>query len=95
MSLDRQKVDEVAFLARLAIDEKEKDSLTTELQGILGFVEQLGELDTAGVEEMTSVVEMNAPLRSDAVTDGDKADAVLANAPDRVQDFYAVPKVVE
>ena len=95
MSLDRSTVEKVAQLAKLAIDEEDKDRLAGELSAIIGFVEQLGELDTEGVEPMTSVVEANAPLRDDAVNDGNIPEKVLANAPERVQDFFAVPKVVE
>jgi aspartyl-tRNA(Asn)/glutamyl-tRNA(Gln) amidotransferase subunit C len=95
MSLDRSTVEKVAQLAKLAIDEDDKDRLAGELNAIIGFVEQLSELDTTGVQPMTSVVEANAPLRADVVNDGDIAEKVLANAPERVQDFFAVPKVVE
>jgi len=95
MSLDRSTVEKVAQLAKLAIDEDDKDRLAGELNAIIGFVEQLSELDTTGVQPMTSVVEANAPLRADVVNDGDIAEQVLANAPERVQDFFAVPKVVE
>ena len=92
MSID---VKNVANLARLALDEDRAPALEAELNGILSFVEQLSEVDTDGVEPMTSVVAMTQRLRQDVVTDGDKADSVLANAPDRVADFFAVPKVVE
>ena len=95
MALDRQKIDEVAFLARLEIEDAEKDQLVGQLSGIITFCEQLSEIDTNGVEPMTSVIEQNAPLRADKITDGDVSEKVLANAPDRVQDFFAVPKVVE
>ncbi len=95
MSLDRSTVEKVAQLAKLAIDDDDKDRLAGELNAIIGFVEQLSELDTTGVQPMTSVVEANAPLRADVVNDGDIAEKVLANAPERVQDFFAVPKVVE
>ena len=95
MSLDRSTVEKVAQLAKQAIDDDDKDRLAGELNAIIGFVEQLSELDTTGVQPMTSVVEANAPLRADVVNDGDIAEKVLANAPERVQDFFAVPKVVE
>jgi aspartyl-tRNA(Asn)/glutamyl-tRNA(Gln) amidotransferase subunit C len=95
MSLDRSTVEKVAQLAKLAIDDDDKDRLAGELNAIIGFVEQLSELDTTGVQPMTSVVEANAPLRADVVNDGNIAEKVLANAPERVQDFFAVPKVVE
>jgi len=92
MSID---VKNVADLARLALDEGREAALESELKSILSFVEQLSEVDTKDVEPMTSVVAMTQRLRADQVTDGDKAEAVLANAPDRVADFFAVPKVVE
>ena len=92
MSIDVKKV---ANLARLALDEARVPALESELNGILSFVEQLSEVGTDGIEPMTSVVAMTQRLREDVVTDGDKAEAVLANAPDRVADFFAVPKVVE
>ena len=92
MSID---VKNVANLARLALDAGREAALERELGSILRFVEQLSEVDTKGVEPMTSVVAMTQRLREDVVSDGDKAEAVLANAPDRVADFFAVPKVVE
>lgn len=92
MSIDVKKV---ANLARIALPEERVEALQTELSAILSFVEQLSEVNTDGVEPMTSVVAMTQPLRKDVVSDGDKAEAVLANAPDRVSDFFAVPKVVE
>ncbi len=92
MSIDVKKV---ANLARLQISDDRVPALETELGAILSFVEQLSEVKTEGVEPMTSVVAMTQRLREDVVTDGDKAEAVLANAPDRVADFFAVPKVVE
>jgi aspartyl-tRNA(Asn)/glutamyl-tRNA(Gln) amidotransferase subunit C len=95
MAIDRDTVTRVAFLARLEIDDAQKDAMTHDLSNILTFVEALNDVDASGVEPMTSVVEAYAPLREDKVTDGGYPDKVLKNAPDRVQDFYAVPKVVE
>ena len=92
MSIDVKKV---ANLARLALDDSRVPALEKELGSILNFVEQLSEVKTEGIEPMTSVVSMTQRLREDKVTDGDKAEAVLANAPDRTADFFAVPKVVE
>ena len=92
MSIDVKKV---ANLARIAVPEERLESLGQELEAIVGFVEQLSEVDTKGVDPMTSVVAMTQPMRADVVTDVDKSEAVLANAPDRVADFFAVPKVVE
>jgi len=95
MSLDRNTVRNIAFLARIKVPEEDLDGLVGELSGIIGWVEQLGEVDTDNVEPITSVAEMTLPRRKDEVTDGDYPDRVLANAPDRVNGFYAVPKVVE
>jgi len=95
MSLDRDDVRRIAFLARINISEAELEPLAGELNNIIGWVEQLGEVDTDGVEPMSSVAEMTLHQRADAVTDGDVTEKVLANAPDRVKDFYAVPKVVD
>jgi aspartyl-tRNA(Asn)/glutamyl-tRNA(Gln) amidotransferase subunit C len=95
MSLTREDVRKIAFLARIRIADDELDSLAGELNNIIGWVEQLSKVDTDGVEPMTSVADMTLPKRVDAVTDGDVAEKVLANAPDREGDFYTVPKVVE
>lgn len=88
-------VKKVANLARIAVPDERLETLGQELEAIVGFVEQLSEVNTDGVEPMTSVVAMTQRLREDIVTDGDKAEQILANAPDRVSDFFAVPKVVE
>jgi aspartyl-tRNA(Asn)/glutamyl-tRNA(Gln) amidotransferase subunit C len=95
MSIDTEKVRQIAFLARIKVPEDHLDGLAGELNQILGFVEQLAEVDTDGVEPMTSVADVRAPMREDVITDGGYPDKVLANAPDRVDDFYTVPKVVE
>jgi aspartyl-tRNA(Asn)/glutamyl-tRNA(Gln) amidotransferase subunit C len=95
MALDREDVRKIAFLARLRVPEDELDRLAGELSGIIDWVEQLNEVDTEEVAPMTSVAEMTLPRRDDSVTDGNCQDAVLANAPEREGDFYAVPKVVE
>jgi aspartyl-tRNA(Asn)/glutamyl-tRNA(Gln) amidotransferase subunit C len=95
MSVDQATVRRVAHLARIAVTEDEVAHLQGELNAILAFVEQLGEVDTAGVEPMTSVIPMTLPLRADVVSDGDYADRVLANAPASEDGFFAVPKVVE
>lgn len=95
MAIDKATVANVAKLARIRVPEDQLESLAGELSNILGWVEQLGELDTEGVAPMTSVVEMSLPQRDDAVTDGDRRDAVLRNAPEAKRGFFVVPKVVE
>lgn len=95
MSVDQATVRRVAHLSRIAVTEEEIAHLQGELNAILAFVEQLGEVDTDGVEPMTSVTPMTLPLRHDVVSDGDCAVRVLANAPVGEDGFFAVPKVVE
>jgi aspartyl-tRNA(Asn)/glutamyl-tRNA(Gln) amidotransferase subunit C len=95
MSVDKDTVKRVARLARIAVSDAEAESLKAELNTILGFVEQLNEVDVTGVEPMTAVVAMKMKMRDDIVTDGENAGNVLANAPERADQFFAVPKVVE
>ncbi|MEQ8665878.1 MAG: Asp-tRNA(Asn)/Glu-tRNA(Gln) amidotransferase subunit GatC [Rhodospirillales bacterium] len=95
MALDADTVRKIAFLARIRVDDDRLEPLAKELDGILGWIEQLGEVDTDGVEPMTSVADLTLPRRADAVTDGNDPEKVLANAPDPVEAFYTVPKVVE
>jgi aspartyl-tRNA(Asn)/glutamyl-tRNA(Gln) amidotransferase subunit C len=95
MSVDLATVKRVARLARLAVSEEQAERMTGELNGILGFVEQLDEVDISGVEPMTSVTPMAMKKRADVVTDGNKADAIVANAPATDRNFFQVPKVVE
>lgn len=95
MAVDKATVAQIAKLARIRVDERQQDELTEELSNILGWVEQLGELDTEGVEPMTSVVEMQHTLRKDAVADGNRQDDILANAPESNHGFFVVPKVVD
>ncbi|KAB0570635.1 MULTISPECIES: Asp-tRNA(Asn)/Glu-tRNA(Gln) amidotransferase subunit GatC [Brucella] len=95
MSVDISTVKRVAHLARIAVSEDEAARMTGELNAILGFVEQLNEVDIEGVEPMTSVTPMKMRLREDAVTDGNIANAVVANAPVTEDNFFVVPKVVE
>ena len=95
MSITRETVEKAARLARLTVADEDKDRLAGELSAIMGFVEQLNEYNTDDVEPLTSVVGATARMRKDEVTAGDYPERVLANAPDRVTDFYAVPKVVE
>ncbi|MBA3039686.1 MAG: Asp-tRNA(Asn)/Glu-tRNA(Gln) amidotransferase subunit GatC [Alphaproteobacteria bacterium] len=95
MSVDLKTVKRVAHLARIALSEDEAERMMGELNGILGFVEQLSEVDVTGVEPMTSVTPMAMKKRQDVVTDGGKADDIVANAPETDRNFFLVPKVVE
>ncbi len=95
MSVDLATVKRVAHLARIAVTEEEAERMTGELNGILGFVEQLSEVDVSGVEPMTSVTPMVMKKRADVVNDGDIAADIVANAPVTEQNFFLVPKVVE
>ncbi len=95
MSVNEQQVRHVAKLARLALSDAEIDKMVPELNNILGWVEQLGEVDTDGVEPLTAVIDLKLRLRDDVVTDGDVRDEVLLNAPDAQHGFFAVPKVIE
>ena len=91
MSVDASQVRHVAKLARIAMSDAEVDALVGEFNNILGWVEQLGEVDTDGVEPLASVIDVPLRLRDDVVTDGDCRDAVLLNAPDAQHGFFAVP----
>ena len=95
MSVDAETVRRVAYLARIAVAEEEIEHLQGELNAILAFVEQLAEVDVAGIEPMTSVTPMAMEMRKDEVTDGGIVDAIMANAPAREDHFLLVPKVVE
>ena len=95
MSLDEATVARIANLARIAVAPAELAPLAGELSHILGWIEQLAEVDTDDVAPMTSVVAMRLAWRDDTVTDGDEAEAILANAPARQDGWFVVPKVVE
>jgi aspartyl-tRNA(Asn)/glutamyl-tRNA(Gln) amidotransferase subunit C len=95
MAIDAATVRKVARLARIAEPEEKLEALAKELSGILNWIEQLGEVDTDGVEPMTSAVHTPLPMREDVVTDGGDPEKVLSNAPKRAGHFYVVPKVVE
>jgi aspartyl-tRNA(Asn)/glutamyl-tRNA(Gln) amidotransferase subunit C len=95
MSLDHATVRRIAVLARIRVEEHEVDPLCHELNGILGWIEQLNEVDIAGVAPLTGAADMALAMRPDVVTDGGYPDKILANAPERIGDFFAVPKVVE
>ena len=95
MSVDTKTVRHIARLARIAVSDSEAEALVPELNNILGWVEQLGEVDTDGVEPLATVIDLKLRLRDDAVTDGNIRDEVLANAPEAQHGFFAVPKVIE
>jgi aspartyl-tRNA(Asn)/glutamyl-tRNA(Gln) amidotransferase subunit C len=95
MTVSSEQVRHIARLARLAMSEAEIERLVPELNNILGWVEQLGEVNTDGVEPLTAVIEQKLRLRDDVVNDGNIRDEVLANAPDAQHGFFAVPKVIE
>ncbi len=95
MALDAATVKRIAFLARVRVPEEDLKGLAGELSNILGWVEQLSEVDTDGVEPMSSVNATILSMRTDVITDGDDLDRVLANAPEREGSFFAVPKVIE
>ncbi|MEI2384179.1 Asp-tRNA(Asn)/Glu-tRNA(Gln) amidotransferase subunit GatC [Breoghania sp. JC706] len=95
MSVDTATVKRVARLARIAVTDAEAEKMKGELNAILGFVEQLDQVDVSGIEPMTSAVETTMRKRVDEVTDGDRADDIVANAPMSEDNFFMVPKVVE
>lgn len=95
MSIDENTAARVAKLARIKVEPEALPALAQEFNTILGFIEQLSEVDIDGVEPMTSVTPQNLARRADVVADGDQQAAVLKNAPDAREGFFAVPKVVE
>jgi aspartyl-tRNA(Asn)/glutamyl-tRNA(Gln) amidotransferase subunit C len=95
MSVSPEQVRHIAKLARIAMSDEEIERLAPELNNILGWVEQLGEVNTDGVEPLTAVIDLKLRLRDDVVNDGIIRDAVLANAPEAQHGFFAVPKVIE
>jgi aspartyl-tRNA(Asn)/glutamyl-tRNA(Gln) amidotransferase subunit C len=95
MSVDQQTVKRVARLARLKVKDEDVPKLAGELNAILGFIEQLNEVDVSGVEPLTSVVTMKMKMREDVVTDGHYPSKITANAPAHEDSFFMVPKVVE
>lgn len=95
MSLTRDDVKKVAGLSRLRMDDNQLDELAPKLNNILGFIEQLSEVDTDNVEPLSNVARSELPLRADVVNDGECRDKVLANAPESEEGFFGVPKVVE
>ena len=95
MSVDTDTVSRVAHLARIKVEEADLERLKGDMNAILGFVEQLAEVDVEGVEPMTSVVDASLRRREDVVTDGGYPERVLANAPEEADGFFLVPRVVE
>jgi aspartyl-tRNA(Asn)/glutamyl-tRNA(Gln) amidotransferase subunit C len=95
MSVDAKTVKRIGSLARIRIEDNEVAVYQEELNAILGFIEQLSEVDVAGVEPMTSVMPMTLRLRDDVVSDGDYADQIVVNAPLSEDNFFMVPKVIE
>ena len=95
MSIDLQTVKKIASLSRISVTDTEAEAMVPELNNILGWVEQLGEVDVSGVEPMTAVIPNHQRLRDDVVTDGNVREKVLANAPQAEHGFFAVPKVIE
>jgi aspartyl-tRNA(Asn)/glutamyl-tRNA(Gln) amidotransferase subunit C len=95
MAIDKDTVRRIARLSRLALDEGQVGAMVGELNALLTWVEQLGELDVEGVPPMTSVVAATLKMREDAVTDGGNADDLMKNAPRSEGHFFVVPKVVE
>ena len=95
MPVSTEQVRHIAKLARIAMSDEEIERLAPELNNILGWVEQLGEVNTDGIEPLTAVIDQKLRLRDDVVTEGDIRDEVLANAPEAQHGFVAVPKVIE
>ena len=95
MSVTSQQVRHIAKLARIGMTDAEIEALVPELNNILGWVEQLGEVDTDGVDPLTAVIDQKLRLRDDVVNDGNIRDDILANAPEAQHGFFAVPKVIE
>ena len=95
MSIDKNTVRKIAALARLETDEAGLDRMTPKLNGILTWIEQLQAVSTDGIEPLANVANIELKLRTDAVTDGNMQDKVLANAPEETAGYFVVPKVVE
>lgn len=93
--ITRREVEHVARLARLELTEKEKEQMTAQLDSILGYIDKLSELETSGVEPTTTVIPMVSAMRADEVRPSLKRDEALANAPDRHDDFFRVPRIIE
>ena len=95
MSIDKNQVKKVAKLSRISLDEKKLESLSKDLDSILNFVEQLNKLDTKKTEPLTSIVNKSLEARKDIINDGKIKNQILKNSPDKNEEFFIVPKVVE
>ena len=95
MSIDKNQVKKVAKLSRISLDEKKLESLSKDLALILNFVEELNKLDTKKTEALTSIVNKTLEPRKDIINDGEIKDQILKNSPDKNEEFFIVPKVVE
>lgn len=95
MALTIDEVRKITFLSRIKVDESDLEGLSGELSGILDWIEQLQQVDVDNVEPLASVVELTQPMRQDIITDGGKQSKILANAPEAVDGYFTVPKVVE
>ena len=95
MSIDKNQVKKVAKLSRISLDDRKLESLSKDLDAILNFVEQLNKLDTNKTEPLTSIVDKTLELRNDKINDGKIQDEILKNSPDKNEEFFIVPKVVE
>lgn len=95
MALTAEDTRKVARLSRIRLDDADVEHFTAELNGILHWVEQLQEVNTDGVQQMTSVADMTLPMRKDEISDGGQAEAVVANAPAAEHGCFVVPKVIE
>jgi len=95
MSIDKNQVKKVAKLSRISLDDSKLESLSKDLDSILNFVEQLNKLDTKKTEPLTSIVDKTLEPRNDKVNDGKIKDQILKNSPDKNEEFFIVPKVVE
>ena len=95
MSIDKNQVKKAAKLSRISLDDSKLESLSKDLASILNFVEQLNELDTKKIDPLTSIVDKTLEPRTDKINDGEIKNEILKNSPDKNEDFFIVPKVVE
>lgn len=95
MSIDKQTIEKAAHLARLNLSDEQKDKYVQSVGGIINWIEQLNEVNTDDIEPLATVTNIENRLRDDIVTDGDIVEKILANAPDELENFFAVPKVIE